>query len=67
TAALEARSPLAVLARGFAVARGLDGATLGRRAAFAPGAPFDLLLADGRVRAETTSVHEDGPHRRTDG
>lgn len=65
-ASLEARSPLAVLTRGFAVARGLDGATLGRRAAFTPGMPFDLLLHDGRVRAAATSVHGDAPHLRTD-
>ena len=63
---LEARSPLAVFARGFAVARGTDGATLARRTAFTPGMPFDLLLQDGRVRATTGTVHADGPHLRTD-
>ena len=62
---LEALSPVAVLARGFAVARGTDGGTLGRRTAFIPGASFDLLLHDGRVRATTESVHTDGPHLRT--
>lgn len=65
-AALEARSPLAVFQRGFAVARGMDGATLVRRAAFVPGTPFDLLVQDGRVRATTGSVHADAPHLRTD-
>lgn len=65
-ASLEARSPLAVLARGFAVARGEDGATLARRAAFTAGGPFELLLQDGRVRAVTESVHADAPHLRTD-
>jgi exodeoxyribonuclease VII large subunit len=65
-ASLEARSPLAVLARGFSVARGADGATLARRAAFTPGAPFDLLLQDGRVHAVAESVHGDAPHLRTD-
>lgn len=59
---IEALSPLAVLARGFAVARSLDGHAMGRTAAFTPGAPFDLLLHDGRVRATTESVHTDGPH-----
>lgn len=65
-ASLEARSPLAVFARGFAVARGVDGATLARREAFFPGMPFDLLLQDGRVRAAAESVHADAPHLRTD-
>lgn len=65
-AMLEARSPLAVFARGFAVARGLDGATLARRDAFTAGTPFDLLLRDGRVRATTASVHADALHLRTD-
>lgn len=64
--AIDALSPLAVLKRGFGVARGLDGATLGKRAAFAPGVPFDLLLQDGRVRATPDSVHADAPHLRTD-
>jgi exodeoxyribonuclease VII large subunit len=65
-AGLEARSPLALLARGFVVARGADGRPLTRRAAFAAGASFDVLVQDGRVRATTESVHEDGPHLRTD-
>ncbi|MDH5235838.1 MAG: exodeoxyribonuclease VII large subunit, partial [Gemmatimonadota bacterium] len=61
---LEALSPLAVLARGFAVARGADGRTLGRAGAFRAGDPFDLLLHDGRVTARTERVHGDGPHLR---
>ncbi|HCT57203.1 MAG TPA: exodeoxyribonuclease VII large subunit [Gemmatimonas aurantiaca] len=48
---LEALSPLATLARGFGVARGPDGATLSRRAQFAPGASFELWLQDGIVEA----------------
>ncbi len=59
---IEALSPVAVLARGFAVARGADGGTLGRRAAFTVGGTFDLLLHDGRIRARTESVHADAPH-----
>ncbi len=62
---LEALSPVAVLARGFAVARGADGATLGRRTAFVRGTVFDLLVHDGRVRATIESIHTDGPHLRT--
>ncbi|MCC7002489.1 MAG: exodeoxyribonuclease VII large subunit [Gemmatimonadaceae bacterium] len=61
---IEALSPVAVLARGFSVARGADGGTLGRRAAFTIGDTFDLLLHDGRVRARTESVHDDAPHLR---
>lgn len=59
---LHALSPLKVLERGFAVARGAAGETLATRAAFTKGTPFDLLLRDGRVRATTESVHADGPH-----
>ena len=62
---LEALSPLAVLGRGFAVARGASGGTLSRRDAFIPGSSFDLLLQDGRIRALTESVHEDAPHLRS--
>lgn len=54
---LQALSPLAVLARGYSVARDATGATLGSAADFAPGIDFDLLLRDGRVRATTHSVH----------
>lgn len=63
---LQALSPLAVLERGFVVARGADGRTLSRRAAFTAGAPFELLLTDGRVRAQTESVHDDASHLRSD-
>ena len=61
---LDALSPLAVLARGFAVARGVTGGARGRATAFETGDLFDLLLHDGRVRARTESVHADGPHLR---
>jgi exodeoxyribonuclease VII large subunit len=53
---LEALSPLATLARGFGVARGLDGATLSRRAQFAPGARFELWLQDGIVEATAAAI-----------
>jgi len=59
---LHALSPLKVLGRGFAVARGAAGETLSARGAFKKGVPFDLLLRDGRVRATTDAVHTDGPH-----
>ncbi len=48
---LQALSPLAVLARGFAVARTPAGASLSRREQFAAGMPFDLWLQDGIVEA----------------
>ena len=62
---LDALSPLSVLARGFAVARGADGQPLARRDAFTVGEPFDLLLTDGRVTARTESIDARAPHLRT--
>ena len=50
---LDALSPLATLARGFAVARTPVGATLSGRGQFEPGMRFDLWLRDGIVRAES--------------
>lgn len=51
-ARVQALSPVATLARGYAVAREIDGGpVLTRASQFAPGAPFDLILADGAVRA----------------
>lgn len=48
---LEALSPLAVLSRGFAVARTPAGASLSRGAQFEPGMPFDLWVQDSIVAA----------------
>ncbi len=48
---LDALSPLATLARGFAVARTADGATLSGRQQFKSGTVFDLWLRDGIVRS----------------
>jgi exodeoxyribonuclease VII large subunit len=53
---LHALSPLATLARGYAVARDDAGATLGSAADFAPDQDFELLLHDGTVRATARSV-----------
>ena len=55
-ARLDALSPLAVLARGYAVARDSQGVALPSARAFAPGMPFELLLRDGRVRAVAGEV-----------
>ena len=49
---LEVLSPLAVLGRGYAVALGGGGRVLRRVADFAPGVPFTLRIADGRVQCE---------------
>lgn len=50
-ASLDALSPLKVLDRGYAVARGDGGRVLRRRADFAPGQAFDLRVSDGEVPA----------------
>ena len=53
---LNALSPLATLARGYAVARSPLGRTLTRTADFAPGDEFTLLLADGTIAAVAKDV-----------
>ncbi len=53
---LHALSPLATLDRGYAAARGQDGASLGSVADFAPGTPFILRLRDGEVDATTVAT-----------
>jgi exodeoxyribonuclease VII large subunit len=50
-AALQALSPMRVLARGFALARDEGGRLLRRTDQFAPGASFRLTVADGDVPA----------------
>ena len=62
TAQLHALSPLATLQRGYAVARGSNGASLSRAAQFAAGTEFDLWVSDGIVRAivqNTRTLPED--------
>jgi exodeoxyribonuclease VII large subunit len=56
-ATLEALSPLATLARGYAVALNERGGALASAALFTPGMPFALELRDGRVHATTDEVH----------
>ena len=53
---LQALSPLAVLERGFAVARDDAGAVLRSVAAFEVGVPFRLTVRDGTVAARTEGV-----------
>ena len=49
---LESLSPLRVLARGYAVARGPDGVVLKRVAQLPPGGEFRLTVSDGDVDAQ---------------
>ena len=51
TGQLEALSPLAVLARGYSVARLGDGLVVRRRAQLPPGTRFTLRVGDGDVRS----------------
>jgi exodeoxyribonuclease VII large subunit len=53
---LNALSPLATLERGYAAARGPDGATLTSAAQFTEGADFTLRLRDGEVDATARRV-----------
>jgi exodeoxyribonuclease VII large subunit len=55
-ARLSALSPLATLARGYAVARDPDGRALTSVRHFKAGRDFELLLHDGNVQAETKSI-----------
>jgi exodeoxyribonuclease VII large subunit len=55
---LNALSPLATLARGYAVARGLDGSTLSSVADFVVGEEFELMVRDGRVTARTQELKD---------
>ena len=67
---LHALSPLAVLGRGYAIARrATDGTALSDTVAFTPGLPFTLLLRDGEIAARTEAVHPAAPDddRRGDG
>lgn len=62
-AGLEALSPLAVLARGYAIARREGGAIVRRAADVAPGDRLALRLHEGRVDVRVEAVHgapEDG-------
>ena len=55
-ARLDALSPLATLARGYAVARDLNGAALPAASLFSPGMRFDLQLRDGIVRSTAEEI-----------
>jgi exodeoxyribonuclease VII large subunit len=53
---LHALSPLATLARGYAVARGDDGVARTRAARFTVGDRFDMLMHDGVVGAQVHDI-----------
>src|SRR5205814_2259198 len=56
---LNALSPLATLARGYAVARSKDGGALTSARQFSKGLDFDLLLHDGEVSARAKEVAQE--------
>jgi exodeoxyribonuclease VII large subunit len=58
---LHALSPLATLARGYAVARDASGATLSSTAAFHDDMPFELIVRDGVVPAQVRRDSEEKP------
>jgi exodeoxyribonuclease VII large subunit len=60
-ARLQGVSPLGTLARGYSVARDMQGAAMTSVERFRAGEPFELLLRDGRVSAETVSVESGDP------
>lgn len=56
---LQALSPLAILERGYSVARTADGAVLRRVEDFPPGRAFHLRVVDGTVACEATGPLEE--------
>jgi exodeoxyribonuclease VII large subunit len=57
--ALHALSPLAVLDRGYALARRPDGGLLSDASSASPGEPFSLTLRDGRLDCRVVEKHPD--------
>ncbi len=55
---LQSLSYRGVLARGFAVVRGVDGQMLRRAQEFTPGRPLDIEVADGRAAARALGPSE---------
>jgi exodeoxyribonuclease VII large subunit len=60
---LHGLSPVATLARGYAVARGTDGSSLTSIAQFASGMPFDLVVRDGVVPSVVRAAPESARDR----
>lgn len=59
-AQLDALSPLAVLARGYAIARGADGHVLRDATSLAPGDEVHVLLGSGSFDAAVTATATEG-------
>jgi exodeoxyribonuclease VII large subunit len=57
-ARLDALSPLAVLGRGYAIARAADGRVLRSAREVAPGDAFSVRLGEGEVEASVTRIRE---------
>ncbi len=53
---LEALSPMAVLARGYAIPQKADGSTLRKKSDVSVGEEINLSLSDGRLKAQVTEV-----------
>jgi exodeoxyribonuclease VII large subunit len=60
---LHALSPVATLARGYAVSRGLDGRTLSSADDFSAGDAYDLVVRDGVVRSSVVAVNPRAPEQ----
>jgi len=58
--ALETLSPLKVLARGYSVTRGADGAVLTRACSASPGDRIESILAEGRLKSTVLKVFPAG-------
>ena len=58
-AALDAMSPLKVLARGYSVVRTADGALVQRASQTRPGDSIEIILRQGRLTAEVKKCRED--------
>jgi exodeoxyribonuclease VII large subunit len=56
---MDALSPLSTLRRGYSVPLSADGRVLRTTGDFAPGEHFQLRVLNGRIHAETKSVHTD--------
>ncbi len=64
---LQTASPLATLARGFAIVTRADGTVLRDAAAVAPGEQIEARLASGRLRATVTAASGPGAQERARG
>lgn len=62
TAALDAMSPLKVLARGYAIGKQEDGRLLRSVEQVQPGEKIVLALTDGDLAAEVTEIHRRTEH-----